>query len=1117
MALALVGVLTDEPTSGQNRPPEPVNNTDQPVVERAIAPPLTTTGPTPNDVAKPSTVSGLEASPLDTILMRDAKGNLVPVVGMGFEEFEQLLRAKKGLAPAAAPAYTIEAVSLVGKAAERLAEFQMTVTIRVREPGWIRVPLHLATAVIREPLKHEGPGECFLSSDENAGGYACWLKGNDSRPHVVSLSLFVALTSVGDERRLAVTLPRATESALRLVVNSPGADVTLISGEGIATTRVLDAGRTEIAVLGAAGDLVLAWRAQRETEKTAVQLDASGEIAVRIQSEHRITSDARLRVRSYGAPLESFQVALPPGMELLQSPASGYRISSVGFRSPVGGTALQEQIVEVRLDKPAPAADVLIRAQREAETIKSPLAPARFEVIGAIRQRGMIDFSMDGEWQLDWQEDKTVHRIDLMPDAGRTVARYEYFQQPCGLDVKVSARPARVSVEPVHMVFIEPERVRIESQLKYRFRGARASGLTFDLGEWNFDRLSPDSLLDFPQEESTSPGTLHIPFRAGAAPPSEADWKLEAHRVLPRGSERLSLTFPRPLADVVAPATIMIFAADNVEIAPEPTDINGLSPDSLATRPMDKPPPTLVYRDEGGEEPARFVASLRKLVRTTNTSARAIVRLERQQIQVEQHIDYRVSHEPERHFVLFLPREVASSDSLDVLFSGQSLPIRTLPAAPGDDPRFIRLQFTTPTNQLGAFQIEARYALPLAWDRASTMPWVLPLAMPADDGVGSFAGQQVEFQLTEDTAIEPVEEHAEDFPVAVAVRGALNTYSWESAAVFSPWLIAPGRAALVGSAHVSQMWVQTWLTPQVRHERVALRVNTLQDTLRLRLPVGVRLASVLAAVDAERVEARSVRSERVVTPEISVPLKNRGQDCVVEVWYSLDPPTHLFGTCHGELRTAQVVDAEAPRRAFWQLVVPDGEHLLQLPREMSAEMAWSPDYLRLQRRPLLDQRQLESWMKASRQDALPAGANEYLFGSLAQWPTLSITAASRLVIVSIASFCVLAIGLLLLNLAWLRSPLVLFIAAIALVASAVVWPEAAILISQGSLLGIVIGTALLFWNWVIRKTNVPDSRRAALTSTKSGTSPSTHTGAKLLESGSRWGTTHRAPLVEARP
>src|SRR5262245_50068137 len=85
------------------------------------------------EAGKPS--DGLEASPLDTIWMRDAKGNLVPVVGIPFEEFEQLLRAKKGFSPAAAPAYTLEAVSLVGKANKGFADLQLTATIRVREPG----------------------------------------------------------------------------------------------------------------------------------------------------------------------------------------------------------------------------------------------------------------------------------------------------------------------------------------------------------------------------------------------------------------------------------------------------------------------------------------------------------------------------------------------------------------------------------------------------------------------------------------------------------------------------------------------------------------------------------------------------------------------------------------------------------------------------------------------------------------------------------------------------------------------------------------------------------------------------------------------------------------------
>ena len=83
----------------------------------------------------------MEASQLDTFLLRDSKGNLVPVLGLPFEEFEQLLRAKKGLTSPAAPSHTIEALSLVGTAGEQIADLQLTATIRVREAGWVRVPL----------------------------------------------------------------------------------------------------------------------------------------------------------------------------------------------------------------------------------------------------------------------------------------------------------------------------------------------------------------------------------------------------------------------------------------------------------------------------------------------------------------------------------------------------------------------------------------------------------------------------------------------------------------------------------------------------------------------------------------------------------------------------------------------------------------------------------------------------------------------------------------------------------------------------------------------------------------------------------------------------------------
>src|SRR5262249_11166961 len=153
-------------------------------------------------------------------------------------------------------------------------------------------------------------------------------------------------------------------------------------------------------------------------------------------------------------------VRLPPGMELLPlPPGSGIRVTPLATSAEETAAAVEipGQIVEVRLEKPATGVtEVVLRASRDADAGRlTPLMPARFQVLGAVRQRGTIDFLMDGEWQLDWSEDRTVHRIDLTPEtaAARVVARFEYYRQPCELELKVTARPSRVSVEPVHMVF----------------------------------------------------------------------------------------------------------------------------------------------------------------------------------------------------------------------------------------------------------------------------------------------------------------------------------------------------------------------------------------------------------------------------------------------------------------------------------------------------------------------------------------------------------------------------------------------------------------------------------------------------------------------------------------
>src|SRR5262249_47759695 len=180
---------------------------------------------------------------------------------------------------------------------------------------------------------------------------------------------------------------------------------------------------------------------------------------------------------------------------------------------------------------------------------------------------------------------------------------------------------------------------------------------------------------------------------------------------------------------------------------------------------------------------------------------------------------------------------------------------------------------------------------------------------------------------------------------------------------------------------------------------------------------------------------------------------------VLEVYYTLDPVMANFAALIDGLESAKIEEALPPRRVYWQLVLPEDQHLIASPGELTSEMAWAADRWPLRQRPGMDQRQLEAWIKASRQPVLPRGANEYLFGALGRWATLNVVAAPRWMIVSVASVMLLGFGLLLIHVPRLRNPAVLLTVAVVVAGAAVAAPQAAVVLAQGAILGLIVAMA----------------------------------------------------------
>jgi hypothetical protein len=342
-----------------------------------------------------------------------------------------------------------------------------------------------------------------------------------------------------------------------------------------------------------------------------------------------------------------------------------------------------------------------------------------------------------------------------------------------------------------------------------------------------------------------------------------------------------------------------------------------------------------------------------------------------------------------------------------------------------------------------------------------------------------------------------------------------TAYAWSKGLNTTRWILQPAQGLQATAVTCHKCWVQTWLTPAAREERAVFRLTTAAESIRLKLPDGAISTRVQAAVNAEPVAVAPREAGRY---RITLPAAARGRECVLEVWYSLPPPASRAGLLVGSLQPAALDDTTPPRRFYWQLALPENEHLLLSPAELAPEMHWTGTPWLADRQPLLDQRQLEDWIKSSRQDPLPRGMNAYLFGALGRAPKLGLVVVNRRLLLALASSLVLAAGLAALYWRPLRSPVALFVAALLILALALAAPDAALLVGRAAILGMVVVLVLVAAQWAMSGRSVvpaPPSRSAITPRRDSG--PSTAHPARVERPAPLTTATAPAPLAVGEP
>ena len=720
-----------------------------------------------NTEPSPRTPSGgaVEESPLETYYLKDSNGKLVPFFeALPFEEFERLYRLYEELEASQEPRrHSIQSVSATGSADEVEAKLTITMHVRILREGWARLPLRMNRLLLLHAVSHTGEGKHFTNFDPEGDGYVCWIHAAADTEHELTFEGVVPLESSAGTSRLALRLPQATTSQMQLTVQAADVEVTPSVGANLRPVERLDDDRTRITVLGVGGDFQLAWRARRAEQAAAAPvLEADAAIRASFDGARHVSSDARLKVRNYGGPLESFVVRLPAGMELTPSDqvlSQDRYVLRVRDEEPSNDSDVPRasgQLVEVRLRrKTTEPVEIDLRARLAGGTNQpgDAVELAGFEVVGAERQWGHIDVAVEGDLLLDPEASDGVHRVGGFVDPlnqGNVVARFEFERQPCSLKVRLVPRETRVVIEPSYQVSIERDRVQLEARYQYRLSGTRTFDLNVRRMGWEIDAVVPDSALP-PASDPGDESPLTI-FLAPMAQPSsgQAEVRITAHRPLDADVDKLVLPLPEIEGGTVTPGRVVVLASDNIELSPLSSEMQGLTVETASVA-IEGPPrqqPPLVYRQLSGHQATVFATRLRVREREVAALIATALAFDNESVQVEQRLSYRVAYEALTRLELSVPRELvglkgftvtlgdrevslvfAESDSTEARPSGDIGP-RTEPPSPNaSSPETDAPDKTAPQHN----DASSPKASPTPTDSTSTRPPATSGASQSDD------------------------------------------------------------------------------------------------------------------------------------------------------------------------------------------------------------------------------------------------------------------------------------------------------------------------------------------------------------------------------------------------
>lgn len=1027
-------------------------------------------------------------------------GNPVMVPRMSWERLERLLDLEAGM-DAARQAFTYQSLEISGTTDRERAELKidLRLTIEPTEGRWVSIPLRMKNFHRLAPPDVSGVDEYRMTLAADGSGYLLSLKTDKQSDVMMRMQVSARVDSTSAAQTLEFRLPDVP-SKVSLVTDSEDVSGEVVGrGDEVPTPpEKLPGGKTKFLVESSGGTFSIRWGKFAMSTQPLFEVDSR--ITVQWDSpEDAPIASVRMSIRNVRGSIDAFPLMLPSQARVLDDPprmgASGQVIKwGKTTKDPDG--EIREVIIpkEERLERIDLNFDMQLAI--DTATASSPLRFRIPSIVGALRQRGEVEFRTGGDFRLRWRSVPWIRsELGESRDDNLTgrVYRFRFARASSELPVWLGEKERQLRVVSQSTLTLEKSIARLEMNIQ--INGQTSDGrLQFDDASW---RLIQDSDTGETLEPSyTEEGSI-IEFNAtGRDDPPPI--RISAEYPLSERGGPVQITLPRVVEAqdlaLVQNATVDVVSRGRTMLVVDMEASEGLSR-SVVSPEVDPDGIVDRFRIVSQDSPAVVVGTMVDQLPRITLASDTMIEVNGQLLRTT--VDWTVSSvlDLEGRLPIRIPSVVSTAPASETValeddesagaplsFDGQPMADVENWNVTVNDVR-AQLQVAGDHYELISPQLSSG-AMAIRWTNDQQLPSiddtsVQSVSLPRPDIADlTIRGAVVKVSLRGNQQVDLV---AADSP-------SVSELMFDRLPRDPIRLKVQSKLTRREELSIRQIVLRTAIGQTTRNEQVIAKIQG-GDQFRVGLPNDAGEVSVEAFIDNQTVPIPVRRDGNVLI--VALPGDQASHIVDLRVWITNPTPSSLAVI---EPTLQLPVDAG---RVFWQIVTPLDGHVIWASPTLGRSMTWQFDDWKLFRQPSHSDHDLTA-MAESTTNLFPPG-NRYLYvGSDLQ--SFRVTVVSRLVLWIVIGSFVLLTSVMLTHFPRTRHPLTAVIGAILFSGLLATAPDAAVLAGQFGIIGLVLVIVMI----AIRALVTPARRDRVFESTPvpSTTSPppSTRTLKQAAES-----------------